>query len=277
MFQKIEDENFSMNPHVKVKKEVDQLSDEEKMMKALTDEPIKVSSESSGKKAEDEDPDKFNNLRKLFYGPFENFHPQLQVVSIKPGFKSDVFEVELSDGTEFSNNFYFKTGAAALKNNLMIRLKQLRYIGARICVESFEIIKQETCILGNPDPIEDQFFTDLRSSKIEPRDLFEISTPKTIVEYILLEENVRTIIESFGCNIDLFKFATDEEDMKKEILFSLCKSGKKLQSKLLKILSCFLSMPRQEIEQYVQYCQTKLGGSSVYQDHSYCNLATVFI
>ena len=274
MYQKIENEDASMNAHVKVKIETSELSEEESMMKALTfHEPSKQSLESS----EPEDPNKFNDLRKLFYGPFDNFQPLLQVVSIKPGFKSDVFEVELSDGTEFSNNFYFKTGASALKNNLMIKLKQLRYIGARICVESFEIIRQESSILGNPDPIEDQFFTDLRSSKIEPSDLFEISSPKTIVEYILLEENVRTFIESFGCNIDLFKFATGEEDVKKEILFSMCKSGKKFQSKLLKILSSFLSMSRQDIEQYVQSCKTKLGGSSVYLDHGYCNLAAVFL
>merc|ERR1719500_745175 len=132
------------------------------MMKALLEEPTIQCATSSYKASEDSST--LNDLRKLFYGPFDNYSPQLQVVSIKPGFKSDVFEVELSDGIEFSNNFYFKSGASTLKNNLMIKLNQLRYIGARICVESFETIGQESSILGNPDPIEDEFFSNLRSS-----------------------------------------------------------------------------------------------------------------
>merc|ERR1719154_625660 len=188
-----------MNDHVNVKMEKKDTNEEE--LPANIDETEKV---------KNEEPITFSDLRKVFYGPFENFNPQFQVVSIKPGFKSDVFEVELSDGQEFSNNFYFKTGSSDLKINLMIKLKHLRYIGARICVESFESLNLENSILGNPDPIEDEFFSKLRSTKLEPRDIFEVSSPKTIMEYILLEENIRTFIESFGCNIELFKFCVGE-------------------------------------------------------------------
>merc|ERR1712129_18787 len=185
----------------------------------------------------------------------------------------------LSDGKEFSNNFYFKTGSSTLKINLMVKLKQLRYIGARICVESFEPVRLENSILGNPDPIEDEFFSNLRSSKLEARDLFEVSSPKTIMEYILLEENIRSFIESFGCNIELFKFSTGEEDLKKEILFSLCKYEKKFTSKLLKVLSTHLNMVKSEIEQFIETCQAKLtkNMTSVYEDHGYCNLFKVLM
>jgi len=270
MYQKIEDEDASMNDHVKVKLEVEELSDEENMMANLF-----MGENSPGSSIEiTDDPSTFSVLRKVFYGPFENFHPNLQVVSIKPGFKSDVFEVELSDGKEFSSNFYFKTGSAALKINLMIKLKQLRYIGARICVESFESVKLENSILGNPQPIEDEFFSNLRASKLEPRDIFEVSSPKTIMEYILLEENIRIFIESFGCNVELFKISTGEEDLKKEILFNLCRSQKKFSSKLLKVLSSHLNMAKPEIENFIESCKQKCGEivASVYQDHGYCNL-----
>ena len=274
MYQKIQNEEASTaklhSIHVK-EQNVSEDKNIENMMKAL----LASNSDTDPKIPEQKkDLEELNDIRKVFYGPFDNREFKFQVVSIKPGFKSDLFEVELSDGKEFSNNFYFKTGSSALKINLMIKLKQLRYIGARICVESFESLEQESSMLGNPDPIEDEFFTTLRATKLDPVDIFDVSSPKTIIEYILLEENVRSFIESFGCNIEVFKFSSEELEVKKEIIFYLCRSNKKFSSKLLKVLSSQLNMERAEIEKFVEESRFKLQktSNSLHQEHGYCNL-----
>ena len=56
------------------------------------------------------DPGILTDLRKLFLGEEVSFSLSLLVTSVIPGFKSNVFEVELSDGRECTNNFYFKVG-----------------------------------------------------------------------------------------------------------------------------------------------------------------------
>ena len=102
---------------------------------------------------------KDGNLRKLFRGPIQNFSPAFQVISIKPSFKPYILEVELSDGRECSDNFYFKSGAEDLKLSLVIKLKTVRYVGSKICVDSYEMVEHRDSLMGDPLPIENEFST----------------------------------------------------------------------------------------------------------------------
>ena len=213
---------------------------------------------------------KGGDLRKLFQGPIQNFSPALQVVSFKPSFKPYIFEVELSDGRETSDNFFFKSGAADLKPNLVIKLKAVRYVGSKICVDSFEIVEHRNTVIGDPQPIETEFFENLRETRIDPLDECDLTPPVTILDYISLQENLISFIENSRFNLEDLKENCSIET-KKEILYKLCSSlDGKVPSKSLKILSRFLQMNKSDIEAFLFRMPRAV--SSVSVEHSYCNM-----
>ena len=213
---------------------------------------------------------KDGNLRKLFRGPIQNFFPAFQVISIKPSFKPYVLEVELSDGRECSDNFFFKSGAEDLKLSLVIKLKTVRYVGSKICVDSYEMVEHRDSLIGDPLPIENEFFENLRRTRIDPIDECDFTPPTTILDYISLQENFLSFMEHSKFNLEDLKEDSSFET-KKEILFKLCGSSKgTLPSKSVKILSRFLQMKRSDIEAFNSRLPRAI--SSVSSEHSYCNM-----
>ena len=213
---------------------------------------------------------KDGNLRKLFRGPIQNFFPAFQVISIKPSFKPYILEVELSDGLECSDNFYFKSGAEDLKLSLVIKLKTVRYVGSKICVDSYEMVEHRDSLIGDPLPIENEFFENLRRTRIDPIDECDFTPPTTILDYISLQENFLSFMEHSKFNLEDLKEDSSIET-KKEILFKLCGSSKgTLPSKSVKILSRFLQMKRSDIEAFNSRLPRAI--SSVSSEHSYCNM-----
>lgn len=132
--------------------------------------------------AEDAKPAAMSDLRKLFHGEEVSFSLSLLVVQVNPAFKKNILEVELSDGEESSNNFFFKMSSPdqALRRGLRLRLGSMKTIGARICVDAYEIIGEvEETALDNTVRVEEDFFINLRRVRMEDSDLFEVRISHT--------------------------------------------------------------------------------------------------
>ena len=188
-----------------------------------------------------------------------------------------MYEVELSDGEERSKNFYFKSGASLLKENLMVQLKTMRHVGSKICVDTFKALDLKEKAVGDPRPIEEDYFKDLRRTKIDPLEIVEFESPKTILDYIVLEENIVTFIESFGvCSSDFY--TSDNMDRRHEILYNLLRRQQRFSPKMLKILSRLLRMETEDLETFVTETVPKISASShdVGLEHSYCNMYQTF-
>ena len=208
-----------------------------------------------------------NDTKKIFFGPFESYQPRLQVVSLQLAFKSDVYEVRLSDGVEMCSNFYFKTGALGLQPNLWIKLIQTRHMGAKICVDKFEILSLENSIVGKPVEVETEFFSYLRRSLVGQFEKLNLKdSPKTIMDYVCLEETMKAFIENSNLKCG------------KEILFRLCKYETKLPSRLLKILSKLLNMEIRLVQQCITENSLKVPSpSQIFSEHGYCNSFKTFL
>ena len=278
MFQKVDEENESL-----MQKMPDHLKERQYAPKKVPDEDfeailasLSVSDEGRKKekiKREKREKGKEKGLRKLFQGPFQNFTPILQVLSFKSSFKPYVFEVELSDGKEKSRNFYFKSGAERLEQNQLIKLQTVRHVGSKICVDSFEILEAKEDTMGDPQAIDENFFKRIRSTRIDPLEILQLQTPKTILDFIALEENLVSFIESRG--IDVMQLCTSgSEDDKKDVIFNLCQTQKHFSSKLLQILSRLLGMNKSDIESFVSKSLLRISESSdkINLEHSYFNM-----
>ena len=270
MYEKVEDEDRSqLVDHLKpkaVEKPVKHYNFEELLKEAMEGLVTNEKEDKSEKKVEVEHQ---NDMRKIFRGPFQNFQPTFQVIHIEESLVSNLYQVTLSDGVESSRNFYFKSRASQLKVNQMIKIKQLRYVASKICVETFESLDIKPGVVGSPTSIEEEYFREIRSSKVESFELSDIESPKTIMEYICLEENLRTFMERNG----FYPEDKDRDDTSKthEILFRICQEKVKVSSKILKILSKLLRLEKEEIENLIIESHSKLENSSqmIEQDHSY--------
>ena len=140
-------------------------------------------------------PSTMTDLRKIFYGEEVSYLLSLQVTQVKAGFKSNVLEVELSDGLESTDNFYFKTSPKSpdIRAGQRLRLTSMRCIGARICVDAFEVVEEAEAggAVEEPARIEDDFFVHLRRLRLEDKELLELMSPKSLNDYIELEEVTR--------------------------------------------------------------------------------------
>ena len=135
---------------------------------------------------EDVKPAAMSDLRKLFHGEEVSFSLSLIVVQVNPAFKKNIVEVELSDGEESSNNFFFKMSSPdqALRRGLRLRLGSMKTIGARICVDAYEVIGEaEEAALDTTVRIEEDFFNNLRRARMEDSDLFEVRISRTSLVY----------------------------------------------------------------------------------------------
>ena len=277
MYEKVEDQDRSeLVDHLKPKT-AEKLQDFESLLKeALEGLQTEDNLEKTPVK-EQEDGD-LSDLRKVFYGPFQNFQPVFQIINIQEScLNNKLFEVELSNGKESSRNFYFKSRASELKINQRIKLKQLRYVGSRICVETFQVLDLPPCENEKPILIEESFFRKIRSAKVESFELSEVEAPRTIMEYICLEENLKTFMETNGFYLD--DRDQIEKSKKMEILFKLCQAKVNLSSKILKLLSKLLKIEKEEIEKFFIEYLSKIENSPqmMKQDHCYVNMYTCFI
>ena len=231
----------------------------------------------ANRKVPDAKPVKETAMRKIFRGPIQNFCPTFQVLSFKPSFKPYVYEVELSDGEERSKNFYFKSGASLLKENLMVQLKTMRHVGSKICVDTFQALDLREKAVGDPRHIEEDYFKELRRTKIDPMEIVEFESPKTILDYIVLEENIVAFIESCGFSSSDFH-TSDNMDTRREILYNLLRRQQRFSPKMLKILSRLLRMEKEDLESFVTETVPKISASShdVGLEHSYCNMYQTF-
>ena len=273
MYERVEDEDRSqLVDHLKPKPAEKSEDFEALLEEAMEGLKNNVDNQESSSPME-ADIEHQSDLRKIFLGPFQNFEPTFQVIDIEQSFSSSVFQVSLSDGVESSNNFYFKTRAASeLRINQMIKLKQLRYAASKICVESFQVMDHLTEIQGKPSSIEESYFRKIRSMKVDSFELSDIESPKTIMEYICLEENIRTFMERNG----LYPQHIEKADTgrKQEILFKFCEAKVNVSSKILKILSKLLVLEKEDIASFIIDSHSKMENSSqmVGQDHSYFSL-----
>ena len=212
-------------------------------------------------------------MRQVFRGPLQNFSPVFQVLSTSTSFKSYVYQVELSDGEASSKNFYFKTGAAALEVNMMVKLKIFRHVGAKICVDNFEIIERRGDIMGDPQELDEDYYRKLREEKIKPLEMTRLDSPRTILDYVMLEENLTAFIEHRGVRVSEI-FEESDPDVKRQILFSLCKTQKEFPNKIVKLLERLLKMKKEMIVETVEEALKQLENRSdnISEDHSYSSL-----
>ena len=274
MYEKVEDQDRSeLIDHLKPKTD-ERSKDFESLLKEALEGLHNEENQEKTTVKEQEDED-MSDLRKIFHGPFQNFQPIFQVINIKESsINNKLFEVELSNGKESSRNFYFKSRASELQINQKIKLKQLRYVGSRICVETFQVLDLPPCD-EKPTLIEESFFRKIRSAKVESFELCEVETPKTIMEYICLEENLKTFMERNG----FYPEDQMEKSKKLEILFKLCQAKVNLSSKILKLLSKFLKIEKEEIEKFFIEYLSKIENSPqmLKQDHCYVSMYDCFI
>ena len=207
------------------------------------------------------------DLRKLFFERGVTGRGlSVSVVNVKQGFKKNILEVELSDGLETSANFFFKIlpDSEELTRGLRVRLTSMGCIGARICVDAFEILgKCDQSDLGSLPSIEDDFYVKLRSGTLEDRHLFDIPAPKSLNDYIELEEAVLHYIAGHGGKVSPLK-----------TLFSLSTSSAPLSSRLAKLLATHLGMSRAEVEAYLEKRQPQ-PVVALLHDHDYCDLPSL--
>ena len=210
-----------------------------------------------------------SKLRKLFLHRDEDGSsiPTLTVINVKQGFKKNVFEVELSDEVESSQNFFFKIapGSEELRQGHIIKLTSLRRIGARICVDAFENVgKHETSSFDTAVPIEDSFFAELRRVRLDQKDIFELATPKSLNDFVELEEMVLHFIACQGGKANPLK-----------VLFSVSRSQQALSPRLVKLLAKHLGMERLEVEAQINHRRSQPTLLNLLHDHYYCDLASV--
>ena len=218
--------------------------------------------------------EELSDLRKLFYGNDVSPGYSLVVVGVRNGFNNKVREVELTDGFEVSSNFFFKIGPSLgeeLTKGLRLSLTSIYIVGARICVNTYDIVgRGEQVDLGMVLTIEEEFYTKLRRQTLEDRNLFDLAQPKSLNDYIELEQSVLLFIASHGGKTN-----------PRRILFSLSISSSKreekesplLAPKLAKLLAAHLEMSKNEVESFFEKRHPPIIVDLVH-DHSYCELST---
>ena len=218
-------------------------------------------------KTEVKEEEELSDLRKLFYEREVSQDFSVSVVDVKPGFKKNILEVELSDGVETSTNFFFKIvpDSEELRSGQRVRLTSMGCIGARICVNGFEILgpSSDQGDLGTLPSIEEEFYLKLRRRRLEERNLFAIPAPKSLNDYIELEESVLHFIAGHGGKSSPLK-----------TLFALSSSSAPLSPRLAKLLATHLGMARVEVESYLEKRQPK-PIVALLHDHDYCDLPSV--
>ena len=98
---------------------------------------------------------------------------------------------------------------------------------------------------------------------MEDRNLFDIPTPKSLNDYIELEEAVLHFIAGHGGKGSPLK-----------TLFSLSSSSAPLSPRLAKLLATHLGMARVEVESYLEKRQSQ-PLVALLHDHDYCDLPSV--
>ena len=212
--------------------------------------------------------EEMSDLRKLFHEKGVSPDFSLSVMNVKQGFKKNILEVELSDGFEVSSNFFFKVvpdGQEELTRGLRVRMTSMRSIGARICVDAFDIVGRcDQGDLGAMPNIEEEFYVKLRRWRLEDCNLFDIPTPKSLNDYIELEETVLNYIAGHGGKKSPLK-----------TLFSLSTSQATLSPRLAKLLATHLEMSRAEVESYLDLEKRQPQPVvALLHDHDYCDLAS---
>ena len=212
--------------------------------------------------------EEMSDLRKLFHEKGVSPDFSLSVMNVKQGFKKNILEVELSDGFEVSSNFFFKVvpdGQEELTRGLRVRMTSMRSIGARICVDAFDIVGRcDQGDLGAMPNIEEEFYVKLRRRRLEDCNLFDIPTPKSLNDYIELEETVLNYIAGHGGKKSPLK-----------TLFSLSTSQATLSPRLAKLLATHLEMSRAEVESYLDLEKRQPQPVvALLHDHDYCDLAS---
>ena len=152
-----------------------------------------------------------------------------------------------------------------LRQGHVIRLTSLRHIGARVCVDAFETVgKHETSTFDTAVPIEEPFFAELRSIRLDRKDLFELTMPKSLNDFVELEEMVLHYIACHGGKASPLK-----------TLFTLSRSQKELSPRLVKLLAKHLGMSRAEVETDIDQRRKKPTLLNMLHDHDYCDLTSV--
>ena len=239
----------------------DQLPDER------THDDMEIDGDDKEKVETEVNEEEMSDLRKLFYEREVSQDFSVSVVNVKPGFKKNILEVELSDGIENSTNFFFKIvpESEELAKGQRVRLTSMGCIGARICVTGFEILdlSSDQGDLERLPSIEEEFYLKLRSGRLEDRNLLDIPTPKFLNDYIELEESVLHFIAGHGGKSTPLK-----------TLFSLSSSSAPLSPRLAKLLATHLGMARTEVESYLEKRQPQ-PVVALLHDHGYCDLPSV--
>ena len=71
-------------------------------------------------KTEVKEEEELSDLRKLFYEREVSQDFSVSVVDVKPGFKKNILEVELSDGVETSTNFFFRSSTRVSRDSYWV-------------------------------------------------------------------------------------------------------------------------------------------------------------
>ena len=162
-----------------------------------------------------------------------------------------------------SKNFLFKIvpGNDELELGSIIKLTSYRHIGARICVDSFERVgKREVEDLEKLIPVKDSFFAKLRGERVGGKDILELGAPKSLNDFVELEEVVLHFIDCHGGKANPLK-----------ILDSLASSEKALSPKLVKLMAKHLEMERAEVEANIERKRRQPDFSKLLHDHDYCD------
>ena len=220
----------------------------------------------------EEDIKALSSLRKIFLSNDEesgSTSTDLTVIGVEQAFKKNVFEVELSDGVESSHNFFFKMapGSHELTRGHIIRLTSLRHIGARICVDAFEKVgKHENSDFDTAVPVEESFLEKLRRVRLDQKDLFELAMPKSLNDFVELEELVLHYISCHGGKSNPMK-----------TLLTLSRSQQTLSSRLVKLLAKHLGMERTEVEAHIDQKRRQPALLNLLHDHDYCHFESLLL
>ena len=156
---------------------------------------------------------------------------------------------------------------------MMVKLKIFRHVGAKICVDNFEIIERRSDIMGDPQELDEDYYRKLREEKIKPLEMTRLDSPRTILDYVMLEENLTAFIEHRGVRVSEI-FEESDPDVKRQILFSLCKTQKEFPNKIVKLLERLLKMKKEMIVETVEEAleQLEKRSDNISEDHSYSSL-----
>merc|ERR1719319_80522 len=137
----------------------------------------------------------------------------------------------------------------------------MKTIGARICVDAYEIIGEvEETALDNTVRVEEDFFIKLRRVRMEDSDLFELSCPRSLTDYIELEEAVRDFVASLG-----------GPGRMRAALAALARRGGQFTPRLVKVGG----LERGAVEEALEEVQDVPGLAAVMADHDYCSLPAI--